>query len=364
MRLLFVNETGGPGGAEQTALNLALAMQERGHDCLIAVRGDGWVADAAETMGLRWTRTTPTAPATRYATLKGLDRLIRQHQPDVIHAHMFNAGVFAAAAAWRRNVPVICTIHGAGDIQGSRLMRRLKFSLLGHTARHVILVSRALENDILTAHPQLQHLALVIPNGVPDRMSGRGMHAPPRADVFTFGALGNIRPAKDYGVLLQAMAKLRDQGRQVRLRIAGQPDHGHLYANLRDQSATLGLTDHVEFLGHVSDVPGFLDSIDCLVSSSLSEGMPLSLIEAMLAGVPIIATRVGGVPELLEHDVHARLCPAGDAAALANEMHAAVADRATSERLAEAAAERARSEFTMEKMADRHEALYRQLCPA
>ena len=363
MRLLFVNETGGPGGAEQTVLNLALAMQQRGHDCLIAVRNPGWVADAAQRLGLPWASTTDQLPASRLATLRGLQRLVEQHEPDLIHAHMFNVGVFAALVGRRHRLPVVCTIHGQSDIQGSSWMRHAKFFVLGRTVRRLLFVSEALQQETLNQHPGIAPLCQVIHNGVPvDDMQTHPIRKRLKDNPVTIGALGNIRRAKGYPVLLAAFAKLSETHPGIRLQIAGQPDHAGLYEALQSQVRQLGLERQVTFLGHVQDVPAFLAEIDCLVSSSLSEGLPLSLIEAMLAEVPIVATRVGGVPELITHGQHGYLCPADDAEALASSITGILSQPAQAAEMARAAAQRAYTDFSVRTMADRHEALYAELC--
>lgn len=361
MNILLACETSGPGGAEIAVLNLGQAMVRRGHRCLVAVPAQGWVSESAAARGLSWVCYLGDRKGGRWEAVRGLWRIVREFRADLIHAHMFDAAVYAALVAVLSGTPMIATIHGHADLKGSRRTIATKFTILRLWARRVVFVSGELERRVLEEIPVIRPKAMAIPNGIP--IDGAGNWEPRHGAVsvgtFTFGALGNIRPPKGYGVLLDAVAIACLEEPGIRLRIAGEPDRAGLYEQLLARRAKLKLEDRVEFLGHVSDVRGFLDGLDGVVSSSLSEGLPLSLMEAMAHGLPVVATRCGGIPELIEHDVHGLLCEPGNAQELAAAMMRMVRDPISAHRLGKAARERAQTRFSLDAMCDSYERLYR-----
>lgn len=360
MNILFAIETSGPGGAEATLLNLAEVMTARGHHCIVAVPAEGWVSATAETRGLAWATYTRARYSTRHEAILGLRRLVTCHDIELIHAHLLDVSVYAAVVSAITRIPALSTIHGFADMKGSHYTTLAKFAVLRAWAHDIVFVSAALEKQVVRAYPIIGPKARMIPNGIPN-LPASGKERKPRnlpREAFTFGALGNIRPAKGYGVLLEAAAQICQRYLGVRFLIAGEPDKEGLYESLLKQRAELGLERRVDFLGHVADGLAFLQRIDCMVSSSLTEGMPLSLIEAMAQGLPIVATRCGGVPELIEHDIHGLLCEAGNAEELATMMSLVHDDPELRARLGQAAAQRATSQFSLQVMADRYEQLY------
>lgn len=360
MNILFPIETSGPGGAEATMLNLAEAMTERGHRCVIAVPDVGWISSTAEAKGLTWAQYTRARNSTRHEAILGLRRLVARHDIELMHAHMLDVSVYAAVASATTRVPTISTIHGFADLKGGRPTKWAKFAVLRVLAHDVVFVSATLEQQIVREYPIIGPRARVIPNGIPvSPASGherqlRNPHSP----AFTFGALGNIRPAKGYDVLLDAADQVCQRYPDVRFLVAGEPDKAGLYESLLKKRADLGLEGRLDFLGHVADGSAFLQRIDCAVSSSITEGMPLSLIEAMAQSLPIVATRCGGVPELIESGVHGLLCEAGNAEELAATMSLIHDDAELRDRLGLAAARRAVSQFSLKAMGDCYEGLY------
>jgi glycosyltransferase involved in cell wall biosynthesis len=360
MNILLVPETSGPGGAETAMLNLGEAMASRGHHCLVAVPAQGWVSGAAEKRSLPWVQYLVRRDGSRSEAIRRLRRIVVDNGIDLIHAHMFDVSLYAALVSALTRVPMVSTIHGHADLKGKHPKIWAKFAILNMFARDVVFVSAALERQVLRDFPVIRPRARVIPNGIPilaggGRKDGQGLS--PRQE-FIFGALGNIREPKGYHILLDAVAQVCAQVPDIRVLIAGEPDKGGLYERLLKKREDLGLEKRVEFLGLVADVHGFLGGIDCAVSSSLTEGMPLSLIEAMAHGLPVVATRCGGVPELIEHETHGLLCEPGDAKDLASAILRVIGDPVLRERMGKAARERAVTDFSLDVMCDRYEMLY------
>jgi glycosyltransferase involved in cell wall biosynthesis len=155
---------------------------------------------------------------------------------------------------------------------------------------------------------------------------------PPEAIVI--GSVGRLEPQKGYSYLLDAMPDVVRQVPQAHLVIAGD---GSLAAPLRAQASASPVADHLHLVGPQHDIEQFYAMLDLFVSSSLWEGLPTVLLESMVAGVPVVATRVSGSTELVKEGVTGRLVPPGDASALASTMVAALVERETSRRMAEQA---------------------------
>jgi glycosyltransferase involved in cell wall biosynthesis len=360
MNILLVPETSGPGGAETAMLNLGEAMASRGHHCLVAVPAQGWVSEGAEKRGLPWVQYMAHRRGSRSEAIRRLRRIVVDNGIDLIHAHMFDVSLYAALVSALTRVPMVSTIHGHADLKGKRRTIWAKFAILSLLARDVIFVSAALEGQVLREFPVIRSKARVIPNGIPVLANGtqKVSHGPRPGQQFTFGALGNIRGPKGYEILLDAAAQVCAQVPNIRILIAGEPDKAGLYERLLKKREELGLEERVEFLGLVADVDGFLSDIDCAVSSSVTEGMPLSLIEAMAHGLPVVATRCGGVPELIEHETHGLLCEPGDAGELASAMLRVIREPDLRDRMGKAAFGRAVTSFSLDAMCDRYAQLY------
>lgn len=173
---------------------------------------------------------------------------------------------------------------------------------------------------------------------------------------FVFGTVGNLTPKKDQGTLLEAFARVRSQIPGCWLVVVGT---GPREVELRTLSRQLGIEQAVRFLGMREDVEDLLPGFDTFVLSSLHEGLSIALIEALAAGVPVVATRVGGIPQLIAHGENGLLVPARDVSRLARTMAGLVSDEAERKRLAAAGPVRA-ADFSIQSAADALAAHYRR----
>lgn len=165
---------------------------------------------------------------------------------------------------------------------------------------------------------------------------------------FTVGTVGNLTPKKDHDSLLRAMVRVRDRFRGARLVIIGT---GPREQHLRQLAQELGLSEAVLFTGIRDDVPDLLPAFDLFAMSSLHEGLSIALVEAMAAGLPVVATRVGGIPELVVHEESGLLVPPSDERALADAIGELAADETKRGRHAQAATLRA-ARFGIQPAAD------------
>jgi glycosyltransferase involved in cell wall biosynthesis len=257
-----------------------------------------------------------------------LYRLLRTLKPAIVNTHQ-TVGRYVYPACWAaRQKIIVHTVHNIaiGEIH-SRFWRRFQ----GWAYRRGVLpVSIAQEVTRTFIEEYGRAPAAEIPNAIPTdrytpdpvcRAAWRSQHEVP-ADALMFTCVAGLRPQKNHRLLIQAFAHASSQLADALLLLVGPPDRlDPAYAeSLQRLAQELGLGQRVRFLGSRSDVPDILRASDVFVLSSDYEGNPLSVLEAMAAGLPVVSTAVGGVPELVQHGVTGLLVPAGDARALAEAI--------------------------------------------
>jgi glycosyltransferase involved in cell wall biosynthesis len=364
MNILHTIDTTGPGGAETVMVELARRTADAGHNSHVALVGTGWVYDAVRSLGLDVDLVPGknTAWSPRY--LAALIRLIRRYRIDVVHAHLFGASVYSSVAARLTGCRLVATLHGEVDVGPDDNKARLKARVINAGGGTVAFVSNALRQRLVPQLGLRESRCTVVHNGIdPAAYNVAPLALRARLglseDTLLIGALGNVRPAKGYDVLIEAVRQIRAGGRPVALAVAGDGDRAGLLGQLLEQSRAAGLEDHVHFLGHCPDKAAFLRALDVCVLSSTSEGFPIAPLEAMACGVPVVATRVGGVPEIIEDGATGYLVPPSDATALASALQASVDNAAASRAITGRALERVRERFSMTTLVNNYQALYR-----
>lgn len=179
----------------------------------------------------------------------------------------------------------------------------------------------------------------------------------PRSEARVIGTVAVLEERKGHRFLLEAAALLKQQGHRLIYRFAGE---GSQKERLQKMALELGLQE-VAFMGFVSDIPSFLSSIDIFVLPSFYEGLGVAVIEAMAAGKPVVASAVGGIPELVEDQVAGLLVPPRDASALARSISQLVPSEDRIRQMGEKGREHVHRHFTMEQMAKKNEDYYYEL---
>jgi glycosyltransferase involved in cell wall biosynthesis len=298
-----------------------------------------------------------------------LYRLLRTLQPAIVHTHQ-TVGRYVYPACWAaRQKIIVHTVHNiaTGEIH-SRFWRRFQ----GWAYRRGVLpVSIAQEVTRTFTEEYRRAPVAEIPNAIPTeryapdparRAVWRSQHAVPR-DALVFTCVAGLRPQKNHRLLLQAFAQAAPQLPDALLLLVGPPDRlDPAYAeSLKSLAQELGLGQRVRFLGSRADVPDILRASDVFVLSSDYEGNPLSVLEAMAAGLPVISTAVGGVPELVQHGATGLLVPAGDACSLAEAIAQLGCDPARRAAMGNTARQTARERFDVRVMSLAYATLYQQL---
>jgi len=288
---------------------------------------------------------------------------LKRETIDIVHAYGFYPIVFAVPIARLAGTRVvIASIRDSGDpwTRSQRLVQ-----MCASRMAHCVLVNATAVRARLRAGGHARRAIAVIRNGVdvdlfaprpPDESLRSSLGLPPRAPLVV--AVSRLNPMKGIDDYLKAVALLADRFAQARFVIVGD---GASRRELEEQARRLGIGERVVFTGTRLDVAAILSQATVSVAPSLSEGLSNVVLESMAAGAPVVATRVGGTPEILEDGVTGLLVPPCDAPALAGAIGRLLGDAALARRLGEAARSRALQRFSMQHMVRETEGLYRAL---
>jgi sugar transferase (PEP-CTERM/EpsH1 system associated) len=288
-----------------------------------------------------------------------LYRLLRRERPDIVHTHAWGTLLEGIVAARLARVPaVVHGEHGTLQLQ-SRQLKAQRWAWL-HADRILSVSSRLAERMSQEIGVPLERIH-VIRNGVnlerfqgAPTLSARSTFGLPADIDLVIGAVGRLVDVKNHAGLVDAVVELRARGRRVAVVIAGD---GPLRPQLEAQIAQHGLEDHVRLLGHRADVEAVLGGLDVFVQSSSSEGMSNTILEAMAAGLPVVATHVGGADEMVVDGETGVLVPARDAVALANALDR-LAEAATRRAMGRAGRARALAQFSLDRMIESYQSFY------
>lgn len=364
LRIAHLIESDGPGGAERVLAQLASALQASGASNVVFLPagGEGWLAGELKDSGVVIEHFHIERPVS-VACARMLERAFRRHRIDVAHSHEFSMAVYGAWASHRVGIPHIVTMHG-GRYYAHRLRRRLALRMAIALSAQTIAVSHDLADHLSRDLWIRRSRILMIPNGVrsvhPDGVTVRKELTPGPVDQLLV-AIGNLYPVKGHAHLVDALALLAGRYPGLHVAIAGR---GPLADALAEQARQRGLADRVHLLGLRSDVAALLASADIFVLPSLSEGLPLALLEAMFAGCPTVATDVGEVRAALEDGEAGLLVPPGNAVALAAALDDLLSNPARARALGARAACRAAAEYDVSQMVRRYVETYHRVLPA
>ena len=291
-----------------------------------------------------------------------LYRLLRRESIDILHAHMPRASVPGTILGRLARVPVIVSHEHTWDFQGQPLRRFLDRNVLARGGDLMLAVSEWDRRNMIEKEHIPPEAVRVIPNGIaPPVRQGTDLRAELGVAPGTalIGAVGRLYPQKSYKDLIAAMALLkRESARPIRCVIVG---HGPEREALQALIDELGLGEEMRLIGRRQDIPDVIAALDVAVLSSSFEGLPLAMIEYMAGAAPIVATSVGGVPELIQDGVHGLLVRPGEPAEIAAAIERLLEDRVLASALGRAAQERQRANYDQDVVLRRLEDLYFEL---
>jgi glycosyltransferase involved in cell wall biosynthesis len=356
-RLLFVVTLAETGGVVSYSRALLPGLTET-FEVVVASHGDGPLRHLAERLGMRYVHLRhlrrPIHPLHDALSVRELLQLIRRHRPHIVHAHSSKAGIVGRLAARLARIPVqIFTVHGWSfapySPPASWLFGTADRLMCGGTSM-IVCPAHAVRTAGLRARTCRADRSIVIPNAVDVAAFRRAHHSAQTPKILTVGRLAF---PKTFSILLRALA-IVERG-TFHAAIAGD---GPQRQQLEAEIAVLGLSGAVQLLGTRPDVVDLLADSDIFVLSSRSECLPMSVIEAMAAGLPVVASAVGGVPELVEHGRTGILVPPDDPALLADAIARLVADGGLRRRMGEAGRARAEALFDVDGFRQEHFDLY------
>ena len=361
--VLHVVSSGGLYGLERMLLNLLPELERQGCPVtLLCLDGpDTEVGRAARGLGIPAVfidcvgRVTPRGWVDLYRTMAF-------HRPRLVHVHGYKATVLAGAAALARGLPGVATYHqvAARAVEHSRTLSwyfALETPVL-RRLRGVAAVSTQIADE-LKARRVPDRRIRVISNGIAKPAAGpRGR--PISAFRPCILSLNRLSPEKNVHLVLDSVAALQSEFPHIGLIVGGD---GPLLNDLRVHAASLGIQDCVRFLGFVQDVRPLYEACDAFVLASQTEGMPIAVIEAMALGLPIVASRVGGIPLMLDDETEALLVEPNDYRSLYETLRRLVADEPLRTKIAQAARARFERDYTAERMAESYIRLYDDVAP-
>lgn len=261
----------------------------------------------------------------RISILLKLIRILKEHKIDIIHCHAHKATTYGTIAAIFAHIPVVSAhVHGLGRTRNFK--RKVLNFLLFRKINRIIPVANRVKEDILKNNWLLSAKKLtVLENSVEynrfanisiSKQVAKEMLGVP-ADALVAGTVGRLAPTKGLPYLIEAFSKVKGQIPQAHLVLLGD---GRLRPELEEQAANANCQDSIHFLGHRNNIEALLRGMDMFVLSSIAEGMPRVILEAMAAKVPCVATNVGGIPEIINSNDVGFLVPPGNPDELARAM--------------------------------------------
>jgi glycosyltransferase involved in cell wall biosynthesis len=366
------------GGPSIHVIVLTAGLADRGYETRLMVGNEGAregdLEDLARDNGVPFVRVPGLGreirPWSDVRVLWALYCAIREYAPHVVHTHTAKAGVLGRLAARLAGVPVtVHTFHGHvlrgyfGPIK-TFLYRKIE-KWLGFSSTVLVAVSEAVKSDLVALGvapaSKIRVVELGLPlqalKGVLPRGGLRRQFAIPD-DARLVGIVGRLAPIKDVGCFLRAAAIVARVDSHVHFAVVGD---GELRAELEAHAEELGVRAVVHFYGWRRDMAALYGDLDIVVNSSRNEGTPVALIEALAAGRPVVATRVGGTPDVLRGGELGRLVPPADPEALAAAILATLGELDSAQRRAESARSLIFSKYSTDRLIADIDGLYRQL---
>jgi glycosyltransferase involved in cell wall biosynthesis len=370
------------GGPALHVAYLSAGLTERGYETTLVAgslaRGEGSMAHVAEDLGVRVVKldalSREISPVRDAISVLRLARLIREQRPQILHTHTAKAGTvgrLAALLAGAARPPIVVhTFHGHvlrgyfGPFK-SQAFRQLE-RLLARVTTRLIAVSPQVRDDLVSLGVAPEEKFSVVRLGVElgERVQTRVAGAEARARLgiaperFVVGWVGRMTGVKRTADVLKGVARLRELGVDAVLLMVGDgPDR----VRVERGASVLGIMRHCYFLGYQEHVSDWYQAFDAMVLPSANEGTPVVVIEALAAGCPVVATSVGGVPDVIRDGVDGFLVAAGDVEQLAERLARLAADPELRARMGEAGRESVPQRYAVERLVGDVDELYRSL---
>jgi len=367
VKVLHVIDSGGLYGAEVMLLNLMKEQSSMGLQPLLASIGEPGIAEKpieaeARKRGLA-VESFRMRPGPNFKGAMDVLRYARREQVDLLHSHGYKGNILFGLVPRRiRRLPIVATVHGwtwTGGANRMGLYEWLDGACLRFLDRVVLVNKAMLEHPRLKGRSNLR--CEVVNNGIAAKNgSSKGSVLYRDIEAFcrsrcTIGAIGRLSREKGFELLIEAMPELLAGGLDIQLLLLGE---GGERARLTARIDQLGLGDRVLMPGYIEAAGECLSSVDVFVLPSLTEGLPIVLLEAMQSGVPIVASRVGGIPQVLREGRAGLLVEPGQVASLVQGITEAIRDHEAAALRSQLASELVASEYSCKAMTARYRDIY------
>ncbi len=354
------------GGTERVVVDLCRWLRGRKVQVLVACLdelgafGEMLQADGVPTAQLHRQPGFDFGLPGRIAELAGRERI------DVIHAHQYTPFFYGVMARYRTRCPLLFTEHGRFFPDLPSTKRRIFNRTVGRRVdgitavsdgvkQALVAVERLPEERIEVLHNGLDVTGFALPDGARERLLAE-WGVPVDAPVV--GTVARLNSIKNQAMLIRAFARARRSVADAHLLMVGDGDER---ANLQQLAHSHQVGEAVHFTGEQTDVPHWLACMNVFALSSLSEGMPMTLLEAMAAGLPILTTDVGGINEMLHRDTEALMTDRDDEAGFAKALTRLLTDVDVRQRLGRSGRARLERDFSLDVIGERYLAIYRQM---
>jgi glycosyltransferase involved in cell wall biosynthesis len=347
-------------GAEVMARNLLQGLQNcSGMELQAVLLNGGRPAREIQCLGIP-TIILDEQKKSFWSLLSGLRRVINIYEPDVLHSHRYKENLLAyLATRGTKKTGLIRTQHGMPEGLGkpfslkAAILRQINLSALTRCFGFTVAVSEEMKSSLVSDFQLSPKKVEVIRNGIklPELWGGK-------KGCFTIGTCGRLKPVKNYDLFINIAAKIHQESPEIRFILAGDgPDREHLQSRVNEY----GLEHHFIFLGHVTEMEAFYSGLDLYVSTSLHEGIPMSVLEAMGHGLPVIAPDVGGFQEIITSGRDGFLVHCHDPEKFAKKCLTLVYQPEVRIKMGQYARQKVIDQFSFEHMAEQYAQLYTRL---
>jgi glycosyltransferase involved in cell wall biosynthesis len=357
MRILQICSARSIGGGEKHVASLANSLAQRGHDVFVALAPDAPLRALLQNVPRDHIIELPMRNALSLGSAWKLARLARSHAVQIIHAHLGRDYPLAALAAGRSGAQLVLTRHVMFPLG------RVHKLTLRRTAR-VIAVSGAVADALRTQAIFKSETIRVIHNGIDaDLFATAKTKAPARQQKLRVGTVGEFAPVKRHEDFIRVAQSICAERDDVEFIMAGEDKSrdGENRNRLKQLIINAQLGDRAQLVGWTEEIANLLATFDLFVSTSESESFGMAMVEAMAAGIPVVATETDGARDVIDDQVTGRLVPVGDVDAIARSIGELMSDPAERARLGANAQQSARQNFGLERMVDETVKVYEEV---
>lgn len=366
--ILLLNETSGPGGAETVLFNIAQNLDRSRYSPRVVLFRHGWFQGFLEEHGIP-VDIIPSRKSWDMSFVKRLCAYCRGHKIDLIHAHLPGGNLYGSIAGKILHIPVICTLHNEFIMPGSiERFNTIKMFVVRNLASRLVIVAEFMRNDYLSKGRIPSRKMLLIYNGVRPVDSDVSFNLDDFRKAISYrdgdiliAHIANLRTPKGHNILIEAAARVLRESPKAKFLLIGEEGDGRIKSDILARLKAHNITNRVVLLGFRRDVSQILKHVDVFALSSISEGLPVSVVEGMRSSLPVVATTVGGLPEVVKDGVSGYLVKPGDPDALAEKLIALCKCPELRSQMGQNGCEIASAIFSLDTMISKYQNLYEEL---